>query len=244
MVPELEKGQRVQKRGGKKKGSRRHSVHAIEPHPLREGRNGEVVDNRPPILREAQRLTEDTERMLLPRFESFSNNVCMEENFFSGQSFTEAFSQMDDVIHPNTVPCKNSEVKDWINNPNAPYFYNPPHAYEASSSDAQMYSRDALGPRDYYESERRLRVSNDVTYQYGRDPVFDVNVINETIARAQSHRREVAERGFEEEHTDLVPGMEALTLNRPTLKTLRRHSASVGARDASEYKQPRGIRKR
>ncbi|RVD88904.1 uncharacterized protein DFL_003068 [Arthrobotrys flagrans] len=231
MLPDFERVPKSQKRRGRRR-SHRASMHNTEPLRIQEGRSGEVVDSGSHMLREAEEMRDAVERVVFPGFEGFSNNVFQEENFLSGHTHPEVYEEMNEVIH-----SKDAAIQGWMDNINAPYFLN---AYETRSSSAQIYTEAALRPGGYFETvERRVKTSKNLDCDYATEFVLDIKA---TLERSYAHRREVAQYGYEGQ-INLVPEMEALAINK-TPRVQRRRSGSVGAKDASEYKQSRGIRKR
>ncbi|KAK6339919.1 hypothetical protein TWF718_009307 [Orbilia javanica] len=235
MLPEFG-APKGQKRIGKKR-SHRYSTHNMELLHAQEFGGGEVVDTRPRIEREAEQMRDAVQMELLQGFENFSNKFFQEENYFSGRGHIEVFEGMNKVLHPRPSKSSQIDIEEWMDSRSAPYF---PNAHETRSASAQVYTGAALQPGGYFETvERRVKTSEDINCDYATDFVWD---IEDTIARTNAHRREVAQFGYEEEQIDLVPTMDALTISKPQ-RSQKRRSGSGSAKGA-EYKQPRGIMKR
>ncbi|KAK6513633.1 hypothetical protein TWF506_008071 [Arthrobotrys conoides] len=239
MLPEFERTPKGQKRGGKGR-SRRASMHNIPEYPrAQEGWNCEVVDNRSRNLREVEGMRDAVEMELLPGFEDFSTGFFGDEHFLSERTLPEVWEELNDVLHPGSNN-KDAEISHWIESTRTPYFFDDGGS---SSASRQVYTGSVLNSEGRFETiERRVKKSKDIHYDYSADFVEDINT---AIAECSSRRRKVSQlqhRYEREQQEDLVPDMEALTISKAP-RGQRRRSTSVGARDASEYKQPRGIRK-
>ncbi|KAF3100599.1 hypothetical protein TWF594_002655 [Orbilia oligospora] len=233
MLPDFERAPKSQKRR-----SRRVSMHNMEPFRAQESWNSEVVDHRPRILREAEEMADALDMELYPGFQRLTRTVLGEEDFFSERTHREVYEELNAVLHP--VPRnKNAEITEWIGNSTS-YFVD---AGESLSASGQAYTGSMLGPNGYFEAaERRVQTSQDLDCSYSADFLWDIPTV---IAESSNvRRRKVAQlqHGYEEdEQANLIPGLEALTIGK-TPRGQKRRSASICAKEASEYK-PHGIRK-
>ncbi|EGX53126.1 hypothetical protein AOL_s00007g75 [Orbilia oligospora ATCC 24927] len=236
MLPDFERAPKSQKRR-----SRRVSMNNMAMEPLRaqESWNSEVIDHRPRILREAEEMRDALDMELYPGFQKLTRTVLEEENFFSERTHREVYEDLNAVLHP--VPRnKNAEITEWIGNSTS-YFVD---TGESLSASGQAYTGSMLGPNGYFEAaERRVQTSQDLDCNYSADFLWDIPTL---IAESGNvRRRKVAQlqHGYEEEdeQANLVPSLEALTIGK-TPRGQKRRSASICAKEASEYK-PRGIRK-
>ncbi|KAK6523403.1 hypothetical protein TWF281_001384 [Arthrobotrys megalospora] len=179
---------------------------------------------------------EEMERQLLPGFNHFADHVFKPGNLLSDQSWPGMYTGMNEVLHPY------GKVKGWLGGEDAPYTYG---AHTTRSSSSQRFLGQILTSDGCIENENFVKISKDIECPYPTDLVFDdpmlVHDIDTKISKSNARRKKRMQGKLDEEEDDVVHRLKDLSVSKAPR---RQRAGSAGIRDASEYKQSRGVRKR